>query len=227
MKKIGYGDLYCTFCGERLERKAENCKKCGRVISEQKYGDTVAMGAGGVGYSDKTDDATFKAFKSKNKKAGLVILLIISLIIAAVLAYQQADPVAIGAVVVIIWIFDLIWFIVSGIPKKDWEGTVEKKRTYEKAVKRSDDHYDYETVYEITFRTDKGRKKKLKDRRKSARYDYFNEGERVRFIGRLNNYEKYDKSHDDVILCAGCNLLRDARETYCGKCGCIILKHNS
>lgn len=226
MNKIGYGDLYCTFCGARLKHHSDICPKCAKPCTDGKYGTALALGAGGVGYSDDTEDPTFKKFKSKNKKAGVIILFIISIIIAIVLLAQKAEPLLVGAVIVIIWIFDIIWFLVSSIPKKDWDGKVEKKRTYRKRVKSTaDDDFDtYENVYEIKFRTNDGKKKKLKDLRNSNRYNYFHEGERVRFIGRLKNYEKYDKSRDDVILCAGCNLLRDAREDYCGKCGCKILK---
>lgn len=227
MKKLGYDNLYCVFCGDRLERKTDQCQKCGKPIGDSKFDGIIRAGAGGIGYSDKTNDPSFKKYKSKNTKVGAVILFIISIIIAAVLLFQKISPLLVAAVLAVIWIFDIIWFMISRIPKKDWEGTVEKKREYQRVVHHSgeNDYDTYENVYEMKFRTDNGKKKKLKDLRNRERYDYINIGDRVRFIGRLKNIEKYDKSRDANILCAGCNTLRDAREIYCGRCGCIILKH--
>ena len=225
---IGFSDRYCTFCGSKHKKNDVCCPSCGRELGDNKFGTMERTGAGGIGYSDRTDDPSFKKFKSTNKKAGFVFLLIISLIIGAVVYFQGAEPIVAVGVVLIVWFFDFIWFIVSIIPKKDWEGEVINQRTYEKTVRNGgdDNNVRYETVYETTFRTDSGKKKKLKETTWHQRYEYFNMGDRVRFIGALKTYEKYDKSHDDVIICAGCSTLRDPRETYCGRCGCVILKKN-
>ena len=49
--------------------------------------------------------------------------------------------------------------------KKDWDGKVEKKRTYQRRIRSDPDSNSefYEDVYEIKFRTKDGKKKKLKD----------------------------------------------------------------
>ena len=226
--KFGFSDRYCTFCGSKHKKNEICCQVCGRELGDNKYGGMERFGAGGVGYSDRENDESFKKFKNANKKAGAVLLLIIGVIIAGVVLAQGAEPMVAGCVVLIVFVFDLIWFLVSSMPKKDWEGVVEKKRTYEKEVRSSgdDDQVRYETVYELTFRTDDGKKKKLKETTHHQNYDYFNEGDRLRFIGRLKAYEKYDKSKDNEIICVGCGALRDPRDTYCGRCGCVILKKN-
>ena len=110
--------------------------------------------------------------------------------------------------------------------KKDWEGIVESKKSYieERRGSSNDDTAGYTHVYKLVFRTADGKKKTLRDQNNSRRFDYFREGDRLRYIGSLGYYEKYDKSQDPIIPCAGCSSERDARENYCGRCGCIMLK---
>ncbi|MBE5958285.1 MAG: DUF2500 domain-containing protein [Lachnospiraceae bacterium] len=223
-----FSDKYCTFCGCKHKKNDTRCPSCDRALGNNKYGEMQRLGAGGVGYSDRTDDPSFKRFQGANKKAGFIFFIVVSLIIGVVVVSQGAKPMVAAGVVLIIWVFDSIWYVLSLIPKKDWEGEVVGKRTFERTVRKNgDDGVDrHETVYEITFKTDAGKKKKIEDGVFHHKYDYFNVGDRVRFIGKLRNYEKYDKSQDDVIICAGCEELRDPRDTYCGRCGCIILKRN-
>ena len=227
IKKFGSGDRYCTFCGSRTEKNAGSCPACGRSCGEDKYTGVNQMGAGGIGYSTRADDPTFKANKSRNAKASFVFLIILSIIIAAILMITQHVSITNALIVVgIIWAFDIIWLLFSLRKRNDWEGVVEAKKDYMEGRHRgsSDDTVEYTHVYKLVFRTADGKKKTLKDRNNSRRYDYFREGDRLRFIGSLSYYEKYDKSQDPFIPCAGCSSERDAREDYCGRCGCVMLK---
>lgn len=229
IKKFGYGDFYCTFCGSRMEKNAAGCPNCGKPYGDSKYNGINQMGAGGIGYSDKANDPCFKAYSRKSAKFGFVFLIIVSIIIAAVLLIGEHVSITNAAAVVgIIWAIDIIWFIASTRKKKDWEGVVESKNTYTETKRRSDDNgsedITYTEVYKVVFRTTDGKKQTLKDYNNSSRYDYFRQGDRLRFIGSLRYYEKYDKSHDPFIPCAGCASERDVREDYCGKCGCVMLK---
>ena len=56
-------------------------------------------------------------------------------------------------------------------------------------------------------------------------FDYLEVGDQIRYHGKnMSFYEKYDKTKDEFIPCAGCGYDEDSRASYCGKCGCVLLK---
>ena len=234
-KRVGFGDFFCTVCGERIEKNAQTCPKCANPYSEEKYNGAPVLGAGGVGWSDRADDATFRKNNKKNLKASLIGMVVVSLIIALALIFSGQVDLADGGgrllavIMAALWGFWLIWLILHFRKKKDWEGVVESRdsRTQE-SVRRDSDGRRYtetRTIFTTRFRDSGGKKHVLTESDRSSWYDYLAEGDRVRYHGNhMNYYEKYDKSRDSVLPCASCGLLRDPRETYCGKCGAILLK---
>ena len=71
--------------------------------------------------------------------------------------------------------------------------------------------------------------KRWKDKNKKVDnaifYEYLNEGDRVRFLPRLNGYyEKYDKSHDTYLICPACLKKNVSVNDRCAHCGIILLK---
>lgn len=233
-KRIGFGDLFCTVCGERIEKDSDICPRCGAPYDDSKYGGMSAVGAGGVGWSDRADDPGFKARGKKNVVGMFIIMLIISAAIFAVIyftskmEFSEFLPIY-GIVMAVIWTFWIVWLIVQYTSRKDWEGVVESRRHYleERSHRNSDNARETYTVhvYEVAFRRNDGKFKKLTSIDSSGWYDYLSEGDVVRYHGRnMNYYEKYDKSRDDVIPCAACGMKRDARETFCGRCGAVMLK---
>lgn len=234
-KTTGYGDRFCVFCGKRVAKQAEACPHCGKPYGASlKYGQTPALGAGGVGWSDRADDPGFRRNQRRNTFWSVVIMIIVSIIIFAAIYFSGGRdlgkmlPVSL-IVLAGLWVFWIIWLILHNRPKKDWEGVVEDKETFTKEVSRrdSDEHYHTRTqhVYVVRFRRDDGKKAKVKTIDNSLWYNYLFKGDRVRFHGNhMNYYEKYDKSQDECIPCASCGTMRDARETYCGLCGAVMLK---
>ncbi|MBQ6018535.1 MAG: zinc-ribbon domain-containing protein [Clostridia bacterium] len=233
-KNFGFGDRFCTVCGERVEKNAAACPRCGRPYGNEKYAGVNQTGAGGVGYSSRADDPTLKTQKKKGKAFGFVFLLLFSVGVAAYLLISKQVPATaegyrnVGLVVGAIWLIDLLWYLSSLRKKKDWEGVVERKEhTTETRSRRDSDgdsHLEHADVYRVYFRTSDGKRRKEQAVGNSRLFDQFFEGERVRHIGRLDYYEKYDKSRDAFLLCAGCGSSRDARDDYCGRCGCVMLK---
>ena len=233
-KKFGFGDFYCVFCGERIEKNASACPRCSHPYGDEKFNGVSPFGAGGVGWSDKIDDPCFKKNSSKSLKMSIVTMIIVSAIIFAVIYFTSDMELSemlpiFGIVMAIEWAFWLIWLIATFKGSKDWEGTVESKKTYVQTYTRKDDDGRTEErvqhIYEVYFRKNDGKKKKLKTIDRSAWYDYLAEGDAVRYHGKhMNYYEKYDKSRDPVLPCASCGILRDSREFYCGKCGAVMLK---
>jgi len=53
---------------------------------------------------------------------------------------------------------------------------------------------------------------------------YLNVGDRVRYHGKLDYYEKYDKSHDAEVPCADCGRYVDIRLENCPVCKAPIIK---
>ena len=211
---------YCPVCGEKAVKGEHTCPHCHKAYDESKYMGLYRTGAGGVGYSKHTDDPSLIKKRKSNRLIGVIIITSIALIVGIVLAVMKVSLIASAAAALATCLIILIPYLISTRKKKDWEGTVEKKRTVLKHSRRR--HY---TIYEITFRTADGKKKVLKDSDPNARrFNYFQEGDRVRFIGSLNAYEKYDKSKDENVLCAGCWSHQDARNTYCCVCGARLLK---
>ncbi|MBR5428301.1 MAG: zinc ribbon domain-containing protein, partial [Clostridia bacterium] len=210
------------------------CPRCGTPYGDEKYAGISQTGAGGVGYSDRANDPTFRSQKKKGKAFGFVFLILFSVGVAAYLLISEQIPATaegyrnVALVVGAIWLIDLIWFLSTLRKKKDWEGVVERKeQTTETRRTRDNDGSSYTErveVYKVYFRTSDGKRKKEQAVGNSRLYDQLFEGERVRHIGALDYYEKYDKSGDPFLLCAGCGSSRDAREDYCGRCGCVMLK---
>lgn len=233
-KRMGFGDLYCTGCGKPAEKNSAVCPFCGMPYGKEKYAGKSAYGAGGLGWSDQVTNPCFKSHRRKNLVISLVLMIVFCIALYAGLTLSgQLDPVGglpvFGGIMAIIWIIWIIWLIASFVSRKDWEGVVENKNTYTKIVRKgsSDDNDNTytEDVYEIHFRKNDGRRKKLVSRRVSEWYDYLNIGEIVRYHGKnMDYYEKYDKRHDTVIPCASCGTKRDSRDTYCGRCGAVLLK---
>ena len=233
-KRIGYGDFFCVFCGDRIEKNADVCPKCGHPYGDEKFNGISSIGAGGVGWSDRVDDPTFKRNGRKNLKTMIITMLIVSAIIFAVIYFTSDMELSemlpiFGIVMAIEWGFWLIWLITTVSKSKDWEGRVEEKKTYTQTYTRKDDDgYQQEQtqhICEVYFRLNNGKRKKLKKIDNSAWYDYLAEGDTVRFHGKnMKYYEKYDKSRDPFLPCASCAGSRDARENYCGKCGAVMLK---
>lgn len=55
-------------------------------------------------------------------------------------------------------------------------------------------------------------------------FNYFLVGDRVRRHGKLNSYEKYDKTADSIIFCSDCATLCEITLEVCRLCQCPLLK---
>ena len=234
-KIIGYGDFYCWKCGKNIEKGHETCPFCGAAY--ERFDTDEAKGAGGVGWSSQAEHSSFAAWRKRNRRTFQIWMILLSLVIGVILFVVpgelefDAEGLKIYAgVLAIVWAIDLLWYYFNNKTRKDWEGVVERKLTeeYTRTVKDEEHgkHKERHTRFIVQFRKADGGEEKLTETDKPQWYDYLDEGDRVRYHGHrgMNYYEKYDKSEDEVIPCAGCGSVRDARENFCGRCGCIILK---
>ncbi|MBR6106420.1 MAG: zinc ribbon domain-containing protein [Oscillospiraceae bacterium] len=237
-KIIGYGDRYCTSCGAAMEKQTQICPHCGQPYDvSQRCAQISPLGAGGIGWSTQTAHPSFKKYAGKNRIASVIFAAVVCVIIFIVMLVKgdmelNSKGIRIfGLVMAVLWSFWIIWMIVSAVPKKDWDGVVGQKES------RLEEYYDRSTdgdrssfrqtrmKYIVPIRKANGGVKKIVEYDRTVWYEYLLEGETVRYHGRnMSYYEKYDKSRDTFLLCAGCTAKRDPRENFCGRCGCILLK---
>lgn len=236
-KKIGYGDFFCWNCGERMEKKTDRCPLCGASYEgEGKYGNIQALGAGGIGWSEDINHPSLQAYGKKMNKTvfifygAMIIIIPTVLLLTGQIQLDSEGKYVIGGLTVIFTLFGL--FILIGMRKKkpDWDGVVEDKKISQQVKKiRDDDGHTYKqqyTEYAIYIRKNNGQIFKLAYEDYPVKYDYYRIGDYVHYHGgkNLSYYEKYDKSLDSYLFCAGCGDARDTRDNFCGKCGTKLLK---
>ena len=235
-------DAYCWNCGAKRESGRENCPACGAVPG--RFGAAPALGAGGVGWSDRANHPSFAAHLGRKRRRIWFVLTVVSLAIVALAAYfptlsramgivsthSESIPVALVALL-IAWAVGWVFLHANGMRQPDWEGVATGKLAEEYAMPmhagpKRPVRSSRRTMHIIHFLKDDGSEETLSYSDAPAWYASINEGDRVRFHGQngTNYCEKYDKSKDAAILCAGCRTLRDARENFYARCGCVILK---
>jgi len=213
--------FFCPQCGTRLAGK-KACRNCGfDAYSEDAYGNTSALGAGGVGWSDKVGDPRFAGYQSnKRQYIGLFTVVLVLAIIAFLLISGDLslDGEGITVLIVISAMFIVIaLYAMLGTKRKgqEWTAKLVNKHLEDGKVLRS----------HLIFQTDKGIKQTLifDDR---VHYDYYAIGDLVKQHNRpnLRALEKYDKRKDEVLFCPSCAYLCDARDHYCQACGSPLLK---
>lgn len=233
---------YCWNCGKKIRKGETNCPHCGVLYeSEIKYGNMPAIGAGGVGWSDRANDPYFRHLAKGYIRysavwiAALVILIPLILLLTGQIK-EDKEGLAVAIVLPIIFITFGVVFLHKkyGGGDRSWEGVVEDKTKTEgtclERYRRRGGGHSFRRVkycdYTVVFRLDDGGTREIVDRNDSANYKYFNVGDRVRMhkTKYVKYAEKYDKSRDSQLYCAGCGHLNDARDNYCDFCGAPMLK---
>lgn len=234
-KFIGYGDFFCSNCGERKEKGKMKCPACGVWYSEKKrYGTSSALGAGGIGWSDRIKDPRYKKYDRNYRRYSYIWVGALSIIIPAIMlatgdiSLDKEGITVISVIIGVLWLFCLA-FLYRGRNKPDWDGQVVDKRIDHKTrrVKSGDDYIKENYVeYMVVFRLSDGSIKEVSYKDSQTRFDYYRLGDYVHFHGKkhLSAIEKYDKSQDEIIFCIKCHQLSDARNNFCSRCGCPLLK---
>ncbi|MGI6084584.1 MAG: hypothetical protein ACOYIF_03975 [Acetivibrionales bacterium] len=234
-KYFGYGDFFCSNCGERREKGKMKCPVCGVWYSEKKkYGDSSALGAGGIGWSDKINDPRFAKFDRNYRKYSYIWVGSLSVIIPTIMlaigdiSLDKEGITVISVIIGVLWLFCLV-FLFYGRNNPDWDGQLIDKRIDHKTRRvKSGDGYRKENYVEyiLVFRLTDGSIKEVSFKENETRFDYYRIGDYVHYHGkkRLSAIEKYDKSQDEILFCIKCHCQNDARNNYCTRCGCPLLK---
>ena len=211
------------------------CKSCGAPLNIPQPLNTPQPLPSLIGFSEKIYDPSFASFKNKSKAWSLMFAIVLA-VIAAIgfpvygnMSGEVDFPnslyygFAIGGMFILIAV---IQTLKRGFDKT-WDGVVTEKKSYKRRVNDSNDNSSivrYENVYVVKVKKNNGGSKKHKFVNLTGVYDYYNEGDHVRHHKGFQYYEKYDKSHDSVIMCAACLTMNDINNEICSRCKCPLLK---
>ena len=229
--------MFCSNCGTQQNDNAKFCENCGAAIEapvQPSYDPRL------IGFSQKINDPLFenlqKARFRKSVKHGLIFLPVLFLLFQIIpffaddFSRQTAFTLSL-----IVGGFGMIWTLAGGIAralKKTWDGEVIDKKITERR-NRNDataSGYDIDYYHTIVFRLENGGKKKM--RKKLGTYEldawdmmiYLNIGDRARYHGKLDYYEKYDKSRDTEVPCANCRKYVVIKLDNCPVCRAPVIK---
>jgi hypothetical protein len=238
--------VFCINCGAKINENAIFCSSCGTAVGVQSnqapqpgnMGGPAVQGTSCVGFSPRISDPAFaKYLKNTNRYAAIfsIILAIIAVVgftIAGETSSEMDNPESmyigfgIGGMFLLIALFTIL----GRKKSKTWDGTVVNKTVKNKHRKQNSgsDTNDYYWVdyreYTVYIQEDNGKKHKIRHEDNDTVYNYYQIGDRIRHHGRLNTYEKYDKSRDSIIFCNACASLNNINDDYCFRCKCPLLK---
>lgn len=212
------------------------------AAAPQRYG-VKAGNPGLVGFSERYRDPRILAYKEKEKKRSGGCLLTLAALVPVGTALLglfgwmngendlEAVLLLTGLSLIpaaVLLLAALIKKAASRREKPMWEGTVidktkKQERDYHAEKHREQDTYYY-TRYILHVRRDDGKKETFCAIDDPAFYGYYQIGDRIRYHPVLEYYEKYDKSHDNMIYCACCRQRNPIGNDTCENCGMPLFK---
>ena len=227
--------MFCPKCGKRQDDNAKFCENCGAVMgggAQPSYDPRL------VGFSQRIHDPVFEQMRKanfrKNLKIGLIAFPVVILLfqIAPFFSDDFTRPIAL-AVGCIVGGFGLVATLIGGAKRasaKTWDGEVIDKKINERHTNDNNGNTDTHYIHTIVFNLAGGGKKKMKRRLRTGALDawdmmvYLNIGDRVRYHGKLDYFEKYDKSRDAEVPCANCRKYVNIRLDHCPNCRVPVIK---
>lgn len=236
---------FCKSCGGAINgvvaaRLAEQPVYTEPIYQQPVYQQPVAsmpMGYGGsVGFSPRINDPVFAKFIKNSNRYALIfagILFIIAVVgftIYGQTSDEMGNPQAllIGLGVGTMFMVIAIFQVLGKKSSKTWDGQVVDKTAQKKIRKQSSGDDDViqtkVTEFTVVIRGDNGKAHRVSVDNNDTFYHYVQIGDRMRFHGGLNTYEKYDKSQDKIVFCNACGKKHDIMEENCKWCKCPLLK---
>ena len=205
----------------------------GFAVYSEKIAQDSPVGASLVGFSPKISDPAFARYVRHRLLWPVIFASILAAVaIGGFYIYGQRssemdnpEALYIGFTVGGIYLAIALFHVLGRNRDKTWDGTVEDKRVSRRRRRRRySEGYEEYSEYTVVIRSDSGKKHELRAENNSARYDYYQVGDRVRCHEGLNSYEKYDKSGDEIIFCNACATLCKITDERCFRCRCPLLK---
>lgn len=238
---------FCKHCGTQLDGDSKFCEQCGAVLASpaapyQQPRPVMTYNPNLIGFSQKIHDPIFeqrqKDLTNRSIKHGLFFFPIVMLAfqIPPFFSDDFTRPIAL-IVGCIVGGFGLVMTLFGSAKRavaKTWDGVVvDKKITRHRNNEDERERYGagfYHYHHKIIFKTTEGKRRQIErefDYDDADAWDmmiYLNIGDKVRYHGRLNYFEKYDKSRDAQVPCAHCKEYADIRLDNCPKCKAPIIK---
>lgn len=240
--------MYCRNCGASLKDTDTFCTSCGAKQTTAQSTQPMAQAApapvqpsaltstGLRGFSPKINDPAFEKYIKKTNQwaaifsIGIAVIAVIGFTVYGEIGSEIQNPQAfyyglgIGGMFLVIGLLTIL----SKKSGKTWDGTVVDKRIQRKRRRQNtgdDDSYwvDY-MEYSVIIRSDDGKTHVIKVENDDTLYNYYIVGERLRHHGKLNTYEKYDKTGERVLFCAACASMNPIENECCFRCKCPLLK---
>ena len=229
--------MFCENCGVQSDGNAKFCENCGAAADAPVQ---TAYDPRLVGFSQKIRDPAFENLQRekfrKSVKHGFIFLPVLILLFQIVPFFagdftrQRAFTIS-----CVVGGFGMLWTLAGGaarVLKKTWDGEVIDKKITEQRGRNdaAASGCDIDYYHAIVFKLANGRKKKMRRKLRTNELDawdmmiYLNIGDRVRYHGKLDYYEKYDKSRDAEVPCANCRKYIDIRLEYCPVCQAPVIK---
>lgn len=185
-----------------------------------------------VGWSRVADSPEILETIRKNKRWSLGFALFLTLLFPAgfLIAGLVSDAMPLNEALIIgsglgFFMLAISLWRFAKMKRRAWDGVVVKKLE-KRRYKRDDDGPSQSYMeYIVLIRTDRGKKKKIVERKQGREmYDYLEIGERVRYHPVLETIEKYDKSKDEVIYCNVCRRRNPIGNDRCERCKNLLFK---
>lgn len=175
-----------------------------------------------MSYSPKISDPAFDRYLRNSRKWKFQFSLILAAVAIAgfylygALSDEMDNPESLRIGLVIGSMFLVIGlFSASSRKNASWDGSVVDKK-----IRKTEKYL----VYTVYFKSQSGKVHESRAENDDTVFNYYKIGDRVRFHGKLNSYEKFDKAGDDIVFCNACAYLHDMDEEVCRNCGCPLLK---
>lgn len=230
---------FCRACGQSQPQEAVAATTAAPPVAapEPASPPTVKPVIGSVGYSRRINDPAFAKYVESSNRWSAIFSIILAVI--AVVGFYIAGEMpssemenpqslfigfGIGSMFLLIALFQ----VRSTNRSKTWDGVVVDKKIEQKRRRRhtTDDDYYWEhyDLYTVVVRSESGKMQPITAEDDATIYHYYEIGDKVRHHGRLNTYEKYDKSRDSIIFCNACSTKNDITADHCYRCHCPLLK---
>ena len=185
-----------------------------------------------VGWSRVADSPEILETIRKNKRWSLGFALFLTLLFPAgfLIAGLVSDAMPLNEALIIgsglgFFMLAISLWRFAKMKRRAWDGVVVKKLE-KRRYKRDDDGPSQSYMeYIVLIRTDRGKKKKIVERKQGREmYDYLEIGERVHYHPVLETIEKYDKSKDEAIYCNVCRQRNPISNDRCELCNNLLFK---
>ena len=181
-----------------------------------------------LGFSKRSDNPEILKGARKFERIVIIIMLILTAIPISVCAVlENGKYLIIGAILSSIFLFALVFRECKRLIQKPFEGIVTDKYVKEKYYTSKNENFISRTrkiIYYLRIKTNDG-KELIRKLDNDRFYNYLNIGDKVRFHPKLNGYyEKYDKSHDEYLICPSCLGENSPKNDRCTHCNVPILK---